>query len=112
MIMKGERVMVAAIILTFVFAIVFVKITMKLPEREIPAELHGWHLGIDHPPSSMIGRPLSYLKFEYFPARTTQFLAYYRISNGFGAWYLGLGTDDIRIDAPDYWIEFPPEVSR
>jgi hypothetical protein len=96
-----------------IFLIGFVFLTDgKLPEAD-RLQVSGWHDGSEPPASSLIGKPLSYLKIEYFPLRYTQQTAYYLIRGGLGGWYMSLGynqSDDMPIGLPDNWIEYPKET--
>lgn len=114
MMSKGERIAIVTMIGLFGGMCFFLKLTWKdLPAKEMPPELHGWNLGTERPPSSLIGQPLSYLRYEYFPERVTQITAVCVIRNGIMGWYMPIGVgEEVLIDAPDYWIELPPEVSR
>lgn len=104
-----ERIVFTIAIAVFVGLMAFLKVTWKLPERVAPPVLKGWNLGLNHPTSELIGKPILYLKYEYFPERNTQLTAMYLIRNGVGAWYMSAGKDIYLVGPPDYWIEYPVE---
>jgi hypothetical protein len=106
---KVEKVFIMFLFGLFLAFIVFYKAALKMPERVSLPVLKGWHLGQNHPPSELIGKPILYLKYEYFPDRNTQLTAMYLIRNGVGSWYMSAGKDIFLVGPPDYWIEYPVE---